>query len=1428
MSAQMDDKQAKRERLLDELALVVEGEPAAVARHADFLADDDAAADLRHEAGQAAERLRHAGADYAPPADLEARVLAALDARGTGRSTQPGGLLGAPEDVARAAQSSEALAASEARLPAFDEVPETPGVTRRAPSPPEERLERAPGGQLVSLERERARRRALLGGLGVLGLVGATAIAGAAALFLVIGRPEGTEPGGGAVAAGLSGRITRIVRSAGGEAGSGVTIEAAGERAEAALAAGATLRTDGHTRVELALSDGSQLVLNHSTELVFDAAEPRGLRLTGGELLADVEHVEGGPNFAIATPTGGIEVLGTRFVLTATGDVTSVRVTRGKVALHAASGARAEVEVGEEGVVRAGGAPVVVPSVDLARAVGWASELQTEDGAESTAEETIAGIGSLRARRPGEREDRERPLAIASHRISVRIVGNVARTEVEEVFRNDSDVELEGIYRFPMPPGASIARLALDVNGAMEEAAFVPRERAARIWRGVIRNATAPARRNPTEEYVWVPGPWRDPALLEWQRGGSFELRIFPIPAHGERRVAIAYTETIAPSAEGRRYVYPMAHSRDDSLRIGALEVDVRVAGASNVSARGYAVTSAAEGDATRVRYAASDFRPNGDLVIDYALPAGERELSFWTYAGDAATAPPERSRERDDEVLAAHRALAADARGYVAFALRPTLPARTEGAARDYVIVVDSSQSMVGERWERARRLVAGVVSELDRRDRFTVLACDLDCRSIDAAGGRDAVAAMRTPTAAEVRAVAGFLEGIEPAGASDLGTTLRRAAELPPGLSAGREVRVLYVGDGVASVGHRAASTLADIAGEVARSRNVTITTVGIGQDADTVALAAIARASGGHYVPYVPGQRASAAALAVLETTYGVSLEGAEVTLPAGLSEAAPAALPTIRAGEEVVLVARMDQPNVNGEVVLRGTVGGVPFEQRYRVALTATGAAGNLFVPQLWASGTIARLELEGRGEDVPRIVALSRAYRVMSRHTSLLVLESESMFRAFGIDRGEAGGSWTGEDDVVGGGADGSLPVADETATMEGELGLDGIGVGGGGLGGAVSGAGSASGSGYGRAAAPAAMAAEEAAEPEGGSAVARPRASRATVAPNNAPVALSRDGGGRIGPGRWMRRVSYRVGEISSTSEPTAAEREAARAAEAALRASPDSRDRHRAAVRALARAGELVRALEVAEAWFARDRLDPEALAARADLSARLGHEEEALRLLSGTVDLRPDDATLQERLAAAYERAGERERACAHRLALAEIDPSGARLGAAMRCERALGRASYADALLASVGDERVRREAERVAAEPAPAPRDRGDLTVEASWSGEDDVSISLVTADGTRLSWMGGRTTVVGRDARTAGRELVGLSRAAVGSYVIEVVRTDPNTIGRAVSGELRVRAIDERETLRFTLGAGESRRVVGRVAVRRETRLEAVR
>jgi hypothetical protein len=59
-----------------------------------------------------------------------------------------------------------------------------------------------------------------------------------------------------------------------------------------------------------------------------------------------------------------------------------------------------------------------------------------------------------------------------SHAVRVKIAGSVAAHRVEEVFTNQTDDELEGIFRFPLPPDAKIERLALEVDGKLEEGAL--------------------------------------------------------------------------------------------------------------------------------------------------------------------------------------------------------------------------------------------------------------------------------------------------------------------------------------------------------------------------------------------------------------------------------------------------------------------------------------------------------------------------------------------------------------------------------------------------------------------------------------------------------------------------------------------------------------------------------------------------------------------------------------------------------------------------------------------------------------------------------------------------------------------------------------------------------------------------------------------
>ena len=99
----------------------------------------------------------------------------------------------------------------------------------------------------------------------------------------------------------------------------------------------------------------------------------------------------------------------------------------------------------------------------------------------------------------------------------------------------------------------------------------------------------------------------------------------------------------------------------------------------------------------------------------------------------------------------------------------------------------------------------------------------------------------------------------------------------------------------------------------------------------------------------------------------------------------------------------------------------------------------------------------------------------------------------------------------------------------------------------------------------------------------------------------------------------------------------------------------------------------------------------------------------------------------------------------------------------------------------------------------------------------------MDVSLVDGRGRRISWMGGRRTVVGEHAGTAGSERLGLRWTAPGTYTIEVARAEG---AKPITGQIDVQVLGERRRLPFTLSG--NRTVVGRVSVRRESRLVPVR
>ncbi|MBX3218308.1 MAG: FecR domain-containing protein, partial [Labilithrix sp.] len=1004
----------------------------------------------------------------------------------------------------------------------------------------------------------------------------------------------------------------------------------------AEIKAGMRLATDGRTRARLSLDDGSALVLDRATEIAVEDA-PRTIAVAEGAVLADVAHVDGAPWAMVKTPNGDVKVLGTKLAVTALADRTNVEVLRGEVEVIAGEGSQ-RVSAGQEGVVGKDGKIDVAPANDLAQRAAFGEQLLATHNED--AEAPASGLGELRAKRPGRADEKDRAVRLQRHAVKVRIAGNVARTEIDETFGNDTDDELEGIYRFPLPPGAQIERLALEVDGELLDGEFIDKAKASAIWRGAIQNA-APKAPKPREEIVWVPGPWHDPALLEWQRGGRFELRIFPIPKRGSRRVVIAYTETVAPVSGVRRYVYPLPQGSSSQIAIDQFSVDAQVLGHETgvpVRVRGYELEKKDEGGAVRLSGAMSAFTPSGDLAIEYGLDDKKTDATVWAYRAEGAsgaaaetTKPSAKAKEPD--------LVGGDP--FVAIALRPKLPRWSESKPRDQVIVVDAGRTMYGERFARARRLAVQMTQEMDRRDRVTVIACDVSCKALP--GGFVAPGA---PSAHDVDA---FLDGVTPDGASDLVGAVRAASKVA-GHDEGRDLRVALLSDGVATAGYRSAARVAAEVADAALEARSLVVAVPIGADADVNLLADVARGGGGVVVPYQPGQRLEATAIEVLNATYGTTLRDVEVILPEGLRDRAPASVAPLRAGAETIVTARMTSDAVKGDVVVRGKIGGDPFEAKYPIDVRATTDAGNAFVPRLFAAARIADREREPGDAARAELVALSRRFAVPSRATSLLVLESDAMFKAFGIERAAHGPQWTGEalalgalvaskasaDPSAAGEVLSSALVGDEAESTsgfgafaeakkdKGGEGLGGVGTLGHGAGGAGRG--------------PADLGAPSAAArpaPTVAPAPAIPPAKVAQRAERGFDDRVAEPWGERARArppfgGRFMKKVYVRRAKLTADASPGVAADKLA-AARAAVAAAPDERSKHKDLARMLALSGQLEELGETLEKWSARDPLDVDVIVGRADVAARRGDRDAALRILGGALAasaLTPGDA--------------------------------------------------------------------------------------------------------------------------------------------------------------------------------------------------------
>ncbi|MDH5675888.1 MAG: VIT domain-containing protein [Myxococcales bacterium] len=1181
-------------------------------------------------------------------------------------------------------------------------------------------------------------------------------------------KPAASASGGGGVIA----EVVKIVGAGGVQAARlepGTFLGVGGQ-----LQAGDRIQVPAGTLARIALSNRIQLDLNEDSEITL-SQDPNAIALERGEVVVDLKGAD--QPLRVRAGKDSLQLSSGLSRLQRYDDEGSYSIVEGRGQLDR-GGRRVELLAGMWVHTPLSDAHRPRTSAAVAQEIDWALAF---DNLRQAQLEVPRGVGSLKARAAGSSYEFQ-PLRLTDQEVQVSVAGRIAHTRVEQSFYNSASQVLEGIYRFPLPADASISNLELLVGDTWMRAEMLEKKRAQHIFQQIV-DATVP----------------RDPALLEWEQGSIFKMRIFPIPAKGARKIRLSYTQVLKGDSQVLRYRYPMGGSASgasgtsiDNFRFEA-RIDRRGLGTEELEGvRSVMLETRHRMDegALLLQADAREFTPASDLGFDIPrASSGASHVHQETFLGK-------------------------DGKAYFLLALRPELSqAREPGRAVDYAFVFDRSHSTAPELWAMAATTVQTLVERMEESDRFTLLACDTAC---DELGG-----GMRPGGTQGALEVKRFTEGQDLMGASDVANAVSMAAaRLRDKARADAEPVVVYLGDGIASAGPLDPNEVAQALKPALQG--VRVEALALGARSDLNALRALAEVGQGDVMRLDPTDHSAQIARQLSLRARLPAVTGLALELPEGLYDVHPRELGSLRSGDELLLVGKLRHP-VDGEVRIHGD--GV--DARFAVALAAERGddpSPHAHLPRTWAREEIDRLE-RTRGDGArAEIVELSKRYTVISRHTALLALENDAMYREFGVAREAATSEgWDGEtraqsaadtralDDAV-------LELATKGSSFAGrkDLGDEDDSIGevrdiaeettlsphktaapkmkksaarpahrtpsGGGLrsrsidaqlGNPYGGASRAQGAPSRRAsakprppAAPRPTAAAPASERSPTPAEAADEAA-AEAEPADVPslqLEAKAERRGRVlempfedSPRPLQRRPRPRprhMARIARSARPPS-DKDLARVAElvAARDRDPGQRAAHAELVRTGLRLGH-PEARSLAAAWVEADPDHPEALRAFADALYREG-DSRAMRAYASAVEVRPFSARYQKLAADGHARLGDHARACAHRRALVSIDGRQERhhlelAHCLLTADRSAAAKSALEQGLASARDKGpLRKLLADIASNhlPKQAPTYlHPSANVEISLSWEDpsqELDIVLVDRRGRRLSalWSG---------------------------------------------------------------------------------------
>jgi Ca-activated chloride channel family protein len=533
-------------------------------------------------------------------------------------------------------------------------------------------------------------------------------------------------------------------------------------------------------------------------------------------------------------------------------------------------------------------------------------------------------------------------LHLQDEQVKVDIVDQVAKTYITQTFSNDTDSNLAGTYLFPLPEDTTFSSFSLHIDGKPVEGKILEANAARTEYEQIVRRMV-------------------DPGLLEFADYKTVRARIFPIPAHGTKKVELEYTQVLKAENGMLKYRFPLK-AEGEAEPVDSIKMDVKLAGKQPIRtiwSPTHTVESKRSGETeARVSLAASNTVPDKDFLLYYSVSDKDVSANLLTH------------RKTDED-------------GYFLMTLSPPLTAKGP-SAKDIVVISDTSGSMQGDKMAQNQKALKYIVNALSQEDRFSLVQFNTDAEAFSSK--------LMNATPENKKAAEKFVDDLEARGGTNIGDALSLGTTILNEEST-RPAYLVLITDGEPTVGETGIDNLLK---SIKSKRDIRIFDFGVGYDVNTRLLNKLAEDHHGTSQYVEPSESLEVALSNFYQKIKSPVLSDVKIAYDGiQVKDVYPKDVKDIFAGQQVLLLGRYKGEG-KASLKLTGRINGENKDYAFPVEF-AKEDTGHSYLPRIWAMRRIGYLTDVAHANDeskevIDEIIALSQKYGIISAYTSYLVTD----------------------------------------------------------------------------------------------------------------------------------------------------------------------------------------------------------------------------------------------------------------------------------------------------------------------------------------------------------------------------------------------------------------------------------------------------